>query len=370
MNRSINFIGVDVDDKSFHGYVVNNATKTGKAFVCRPTAAQLIKKLNEFKGSNVELKVCYEATYIGFALHRALKKAGFNCVVIAPSHTPRIPGKKVKTDRIDAKKLASFYMNSQLTEVHIPTEEEEIVRDLVRSRRFFSTQLKALKLHILATCRRLGLRYNERESKKSYWTQNHITWLEAQAKKFSNNTIKINMKYLLNQLKLYELNISTYNEEIEKIASSGFYREIVGGLCCYRGINILTAMTLITELGDIKRFNHPRKLCSYAGLDIREYSSGGHERRYGITKMGNKHIRTSVIESCQTAWNIPKISKRLKASRQGVNNKYLEIADRCMHRLYKKSHRLLHRGKEKNKVKVACAREMLCFVWETMQATV
>jgi len=228
MNAGINFVGIDVDDKSFHGYAISKNNQSGQAFCCRPTTGALIKKLNEFKESGTELKVCYEATYVGFTLHRALKTAGIDCSVIAPSLISRVPGKQVKTDRIDAKKLAKYFMNGQLTCVHVPNEAEERIRSPVRTRKFFCDQLKAL--------------------------------------------------------------------------------------------------------------------------------------------MGNKHIRTGVIEACQTVWNLPRLSKRLKASRAGINSRYSAIADRCMDRLYKKSHRLIHKGKEKNKVKVACAREMLCFIWESLYA--
>jgi len=177
MNAGINFVGIDVDDKSFHGYAISKNNQSGQAFCCRPTTGALIKKLNEFKESGTELKVCYEATYVGFTLHRALKTAGIDCSVIAPSLIPRVPGKQVKTDRIDAKKLAEYFMNGQLTCVHVPNEAEERIRSLVRTRKFFCDQLKELKLHILSTCRLYGLHYKEASNKKSYWTQPHINWL-------------------------------------------------------------------------------------------------------------------------------------------------------------------------------------------------
>ena len=144
MNAGINFVGIDVDDKSFHGYAISKNNQSGQAFCCRPTTGALIKKLNEFKESGTELKVCYEATYVGFTLHRALKTAGIDCSVIAPSLIPRVPGKQVKTDRIDAKKLAEYFMNDQLTCVHVPNEAEERIRSLVRTRKFFCDQLKEL----------------------------------------------------------------------------------------------------------------------------------------------------------------------------------------------------------------------------------
>ena len=155
---------------------------------------------------------------------------------------------------------------------------------------------------------------------------------------------------------------------IEELANSEKYKKKKDALCCFRGVATTTAMTLITEIGDINRFSHPSKLTSYAGLDIREYSSGGREKKFGITKLGNSKIRTAAVESCQKSSLEYRISKRLKANRKGQPEEIIDIADRCMKRLRKKSLRLQHKGKHINKVKVACAREFLCFTWEALRA--
>lgn len=370
MNTNIFFIAVDVDDNSFHGCGINKRTGEVREFACRPSIGYLDKKLEEFKKEGAEIKICYEATYLGFSLYRELTKRGYFCEVIAPSLIPEMPGKRVKTDRIDSKKMAMYYSNGQLTGVHVPTSEEEMTRDLVRSRKFMGRQLSKFKLHILSTCRRVGINYHEGEGNrnKNYWTLIHRAWLEVKIKEQANHEFSFNITTMIKQMDQIEATIKLYDAEILRQAGQWQYKEKVAALCCYRGVDVLTAMTLTTELGDIKRFGHPRQLCSYAGMELTEYSSGGHEHRYRMSKMGNKNIRTSVIESCQIAKQIPKISKSLKVRRQDVNPKYIEIADRCMQRLYTKSKRLLNKGKMANKVKVACAREMLCFVWESLKA--
>jgi transposase len=324
----------------------------------------------EFKKEGFEIKVCYEATYLGFSLYRALQKRGYFCEVVAPSLIPEMPGKQVKTDRIDSQKMAIYYANGQLTGVHVPTLEEEMTRDLVRTRKFMGRQMSQMKLHILSACRRVGIDYHEGEGNqnKSYWTQIHREWLTLKVKELANSELSFNITTLIKHLDQIAASIKLYDEEILLLSQQVCYKEKVEALCCYRGIDVLTAMTLTTELGDINRFTHPRQLCSYAGMELREYSSGGHEHRYKMSKMGNKNIRTSAIEACQIAKQIPKISKNLKVRRKDVNPKYIEIADRCMNRLYTKSQRLLGREKMPNKVKVACAREMLCFVWESLKA--
>lgn len=368
MGKEVVFVGIDVDDKMFHGFGINSVTGECHNFVSKPTAGDLIKRLEKIKEEGVEIRTCYEATYIGYTLQRALAKAGYNCEVAAPSLIPRKPGKKVKTDRIDSEALASYYLKGELTMVHVPEEREERIRDMIRGRNFLKKQSKRLKQFILSQCRRSGLNYKEEIGKtKSYWTQSHLIWLEREINK-RGEELKYTLQSLLMHLEELNNQISGYDNEIEKISKREEYKERVSGLQCYRGIGVLTAMTIITELGDIRRFDHPRRLTSYSGLDLIEYSSGGKEARYGISKMGNRHIRTSVVEACQTANRIPFISRKLKLSRKGAKVEYIEIADRCMRRLHKKWHRMQYAGKNNNVIKTACAREMLSFVWETLRA--
>lgn len=368
MVRGIVFVGVDVDDKMFHGFGINKATGEYHSFACKPNAGQLIKKLEGIKQEGLEIRTCYEATYIGYTLQRELERAGYFCEVVAPSLIPRKLGKKVKTDRIDCESLARYYLKEELTMVHVPEEKEERIRDIIRARNFLKKQSKRLKQFILSQCRRAGLNYKQEEgSTKSYWTQIHKIWMERQINK-RGEELKYTLQSLLMHLEQLENQIAGYDNEIEKISKREEYRERVSALVCYRGIGILTAMTIITELGDIRRFDHPRRLTSYTGLDLIEYSSGGKEKRYGISKMGNRHIRTSVVEACQTANRIPFISRKLKQSRKEAKVEYIDIADRCMRRLHKKWHRMQYSGKNNNVIKTACAREMLSFVWETLRA--
>jgi transposase len=368
MNEQILFIGVDVDDKAFHGGAISQDGKSESDFKCKPTAGALVQRLKKYCEQGFMVKVCYEATFLGFSLYRQLRESGFECDVIAPSLVPRKAGEQVKTDRIDGKKLSRYYRSGDLTIVHVPTEAEETVRDVVRSRRFLKSQAKAGKLHILSLCRRLGLRYREAGKTASYWTRMHFAWLEKQAKEAGTEAFRFNLLGLIDTLKLLEMQREKYDVEIERIATEPFYKTKVQALCCYRGIDILTAMTFIVEFGDMNRFSHPKQTASYAGMDLKEDTSGGKEKKYRMTKMGNRHIRTAAIEASQGAFEPPRVSKRLKAQRENLEEKYIDIADRCMMRLHKKSTRLLYAGKAKNKIKVAAARELLCFVWESLRA--
>lgn len=137
-------------------------------------------------------------------------------------------------------------------------------------------------------------------------------------------------------------------------------------LTCYKGIKHLWALTMITEIGDIQRFPHPRQLMSWIGMDVREYSSGGKHNRMGITKQGNRYLRTAFIEAKQRGYRSTRMGRNLQAHRQDTPPELIRIADRCVQRLNRKSNRLLLAGKHPNKVKVACAREMVGFVWESL----
>ena len=367
MEKSILYVGLDVDDKSFHGCGLSAESGEVIRFKSRPTFGAVMKKLGQWENKGFTLRVCYEATYIGYTLCRALRGQGMACEVIAPSLTPEKPGERVKTDRIDCLKLAEYYAKDMLTPIHVPDEEDEQVRDLIRARSFLVTQRKRLKQNILSICRRHGVHYKEaRGATATYWTRSHMRWLTAQVNAWTGARKKT-VQILLDQLDQLNEGITEYERCIEQYADEDRYRRQKGALNCFRGLDTLSSMTLATELGDILRFAHPKRLTSYSGMDLREYSSGGKEKKYGITKMGNWRIRSTVVEACQRVTDAPRLSKRLKAARKDQDENVIAVADRCMARLHHKAKRMQQAGKHVNKIKVACARELLGFVWEALR---
>ena len=370
--RKIMYLGVDVDDKAFHGCGITGDDKASEQifrFKTKPSAGALVEKLKEFEAKGFDLKVCYEATYIGFSLYRDLAAKKINCTVIAPSSVPRKSGDTVKTDRVDSEKLAEYFKKDLLTAVHVPDEDLEQVRVLCRSRIFLAKQVRDLKRHVVSTCRRLGLNYRGSTNLKcpAYFTKMHLTWLKNEMSRSELEYARFSMDMMLSQVTQLEGQMQTLDEKIESIAEGARYKKKVNALKCYRGLDILSSMVLITEIGDINRFSHPSKLTSFVGFDLREYSSGGRERKFSISKMGNNRMRWTIVEASQRAHKTPSISNRLKYRRVGVEPEFIEIADRCMKRLYKKSQRMLLAGKPVNKIKVACGRELLGFVWESLR---
>lgn len=367
MGSNLLFVGVDVDDNSYRGSAISESTGEIFEFRSAPSAVHLTKKLKSFRDQGYLIRVCYEATYLGFSLYRALMKQGFECVVIAPSLIPELASQKVKTDRLDAEKLARYFKAGLLTAVHVPNEKDEDVRDLLRTRALFVEQSVELKNYILSLCRRMGWDYKQESQKKNHWTDHHVRWLEQKINQSEGPRAR-NLALLKSRLDHVLETIAKYKEIIGELASAPQYKKKVEALNCFRGLSTLSSMTIVTEIGDINRFAHPRSLTSYVGLDVVEYSSGGKERKYGISKMGNRRIRTTVVEACQLALRTPKINRSLRSRRKDVNENVVLIADRCMERLHKKGSRLLAKGKHRNKVKVACSREMLGFLWEALRA--
>jgi transposase len=369
MNKIL-YVAVDVDDQAFHGYALAEDELEGAQFLSRPCPAHLIQTLRKIQRPGYQIRLCYEAGYLGYSLYRALVKAGFACDVIAPSLIPKPPGTLVKTDRIDAQRLALYYKQGLLTKIHIPDESQEALRDLLRSRHFLRRQAVRVKHHLLGLCRRVGLDYRQQAQNPSaaHWTKTHTSWLLGRLKELENPLVKLNLETLLGRLRLLEEQIHSHDETLRTLALDPKVRPQVQALCCYRGLDVLSALTLVTELGDIRRFDHPRRLTSYAGMDLIEHSSGGKERRFSMSRMGNRHIRTTVIEACQYAFNAPVVSQILLKRRQETPAPLVDIADRCMERLHKKARRLLYRDKPRNKIKAACAREMLAFIWESLNA--
>lgn len=369
MHLNILHVGLDVDDAQYHGSAFNKVTGEVIDFRCRPTLKALLTQLDRlqrhFRGLSVRL--CYEASYVGYCLQRDLQAKGWHCDVVAPSSIPSPRGKAVKTDRIDASHLAQFYANELLTIVQPPGAEQEQDRDLLRTRQKLMQQRTQLRRHLQSLLRRNGLHYRGETGNKSHWTKHHYCWLQRTVKGASGS-LKVNLSLLLREIKGLNEILAEYGQQIEELAVAPRYHKAVRSLTCYKGIKNLFALTMITEIGDIRRFPHPCQLMSWIGMDVREYSSGGKHRRMGITKQGNRYLRTAFVEANQRGYRSMRLGKNLKARRKDTAPELVAIADRCLRRLNKKGNRLLLSGKHPNKVKVACAREMVGFVWESLNA--
>lgn len=305
-----------------------------------------------------DLRCCYEASSIGYVMHRWLRDSDIECAVIAPSLIPRRAGRRVKTDRIDALKLASLYRAGELTPVRVPTQEEESDRRLVRLRDQVSKDVTETKVHINQFLRELGLVYRD----GTRWTERHWIWLKQLS--FTGSDAVVWDEYL-GMLTYKMARLAELDKAIAKLASTLKYDKDVKLLCCLRGVGILTAMVLLTEVVDFSRFPSADKLMAYFGVVPSENSSGGTQRQGAITKTGNTHCRRVLIEAAHKYTRKPRISKDLQARQEGQS---AEVVAHCMfaqHRLYKKYWSIAGR-KAPQKATVAVARELAGFIWAIM----
>jgi transposase len=276
---------------------------------------------------------------------------------------PKKPGDRRKTDRIDAVNLAFLYRGGQLTPVHVPSSEQVELRQLLRLRGRYQQQAKSTKLRITSILRNHGFRFT---GTRSLWTKTHRAWLE-QMRHSLTGPLAIVIAAELEHHEYLEMQRNSFDAEIERVAQSTIYRPFVEALCCFRGFRTLTAMTILCEVGDIRRFDSPRRLAAYLGLVPSEHSSGDIQRRGPITKAGNTHARRLLIEA---AWNNRHRSGAdliLNRRRQGQPPEIVAIAVKAQHRLSKRFHYLSQR-KHINVVATAVAREMCGFIWAALRA--
>ncbi len=304
-----------------------------------------------------ELRACYEAGPCGYEVQRQLEQMGIECVVVAPSLIPRKPGERIKTDRRDAAKLARLDRARELTPIHVPSSDGEAVRDLVRAREDVRKDVMAARHRLVHFLLRHGRVYRQGTN----WTKQHRAWLLEQ--KFERAAEKLAFDHYLAAVDHHDACRDHLEKEIAAVASQPPYAAAVERLSCLRGIATLSAMVLLTEIQDFRRFAHPRELMAYLGLVPSEHSSGGTERRGGITKTGNSHARRILIEAAWHYCRPPVVKHRIHHSLKGQPAARVEIARRAQARLHKRYVRLVGRGKSRQTAVVALARELCGFVW-------
>lgn len=318
----------------------------------------------EKQRSGGSLRCCYEAGPCGYVLQRQLAELGIPCEVVAPSLIPRKPGERVKTDSRDAAKLARLYRAGDLTTIGVPTEEQEAGRDLVRARDDARKDRVAARHRLTKFLLRHGYRFAEGHN----WTAKFWAWVKKIA--FARAGEQIAFDHYVDQVNHLDHRIDVLDTAIEQLAQSESYRDMVGKLTCLRGISTLGAMIIITEVYDLRRFASARQLMAFLGLVPSEHSSGQKQRRGGITKTGNGHVRRMLVEA---AWSYrhqaiaPTVrqKKAFAAQPPGV----VDIARKASHRLGKRYRHLSSRNKKWPAVTVAVAREMCGFLWALGQVS-
>jgi transposase len=361
MTTTTTYVGIDAHQKQLHVAMLRpGATGPEEWQVAHePKAVQrLARKL--LKEAGGEVLACYEAGPVGFSLQRRLEAAGLRCQVIAPALVPQRVGDRIKTDRRDARALARLLRAELLTEVYPPTPEQEAVRDLCRARVDLQKDRKRVQHRLLNMLARHGIGYGTGKP----WTKQFWRWVVGV--RFGHASAQAAFDDYLLAVQHAEERLRMLDERIEEVAQSGPYREAVGILRCFRGIETYTALALLSELGDISRFPTARHLMAYLGLTPSEHSSGERQRRGPITRTGNGHARRLLIESSWHQQHAPRIGVRLRARRAGQPGWAIAIADRAQQRLHRRLRHLVHHGKPLNKAVTAVAREFAAFLWSAL----
>jgi transposase len=329
-----------------------------------PNEAKVVRRtFKRLAAEAYELRCCYEAGPCGFEVYRQLTDMGIACEVIAPSLIPVRAGDRVKTDRRDASKLARLYRAGELTTVTVPTPDQEAVRDLVRAREDVRKDLTAAR-------HRLGkflIRHGRVFHGGSNWTQRFWVWLRAQ--EFERESERLTVEHYVHEVEHLLARRADLDREIERLAKTAPYAEPVGKLTCLRGISTLSAMALLAELHDFRRFESPRQLMAFVGLVPREYSSGGREKRGGITKTGNGHARRILVEAAWSYRHRPAMGPRARHAAEGQPPRVAAYAAKAQQRLHRRYARLIGKGKKSQVAVTAVARELCGFVWGLMTAT-
>lgn len=304
------------------------------------------------------ISFCYEAGPCGYDVYRQISKLGHHCDVVAPSLIPTKPGDRVKNDRRDSEKLSRLSRAGELTSVWVPNQEQEAMRDLTRAREDMKGLERTTKQRLNAFLLRYGCIY---ESDKKRWTQAHFRWLEKI--KFDIPVQQIVFQEYVDAVKQAEARVAGLVKEMEKALKSWALAPVVEALMALRGIKLISAMTVMAELGDITRFDSPRQLMSFLGLVPSEYSSGQSRRQGGITKTGNGHARRVLVEASWCYRFPARKTAHLQRYAEKCSDEIQAIAWKAQKRLCGRYAHLLGRGKLKVQVCTAVARELVGFIW-------
>ena len=299
----------------------------------------------------------YEAGPCGFGISRHLTTRGEDCVVVSPSMIPKRSGDRVKTDRRDSQMLARLHRAGELRAIYVPDATDEAMRDLVRAREEAVGVGTQAKYRLKAFLLRQGRRYPGREG----WTLPYRRWLTDLS--FPDAAQHMALQEYRDAIDETERQIARLTEQLRQLAPAWRWASVVAARQALRGVSFITAVALVAELGDLRRFGHPRELMAYLGLVPAEHSRGSTVRRGGITKAGNPHVRRLLAEAAWAYQGIPRIGRQHAYRQEPLPTVVCDLAWKAQVRLTGRFRRLVARGKAKPKVATAIARELTGFIW-------
>jgi transposase len=362
MNQDKAFVGLDVHREKIAVAVAIGREAPHFEGVILNRAEAVRKWVRALRRRYAQIEVAYEAGPCGFVLYRQLEQLGVSCQVVAPSLIPTPAGPRIKTDRRDALLLARLLRSGDLTSVWVPDAEHEALRDLVRARE------AALADRVRATnrLRKLLLRAGVQPP----------TRVKPNTRAYQHWLASIQLPYPTQQFVLDESRtalaecdgrVQRLEDELRRAMAASAYAPLIAAFQCLRGIGPLTAVTLVAELGDLRRFNRPRRLMAYTGLVPSEYSSGDTQHRGALTKAGNAHVRRVLVEAAWHARHVPRVGLGLKRRQAEQPEALRALSWKAQKRLHARYEALVRRTRNAPKSAAAVARELVGFVWAVAQ---
>jgi transposase len=357
MNKVIHHLGLDVHKETIAVSIApQNSTEVRRYGIIGGTLAAVDKLLKKLAADNIELRCVYEAGPCGFVLCRHLRHQGIHCDVVAPSLIPKKASDRVKTDRRDADQLARLSRAGELTAIHVPDQEDEAIRDLVRARTSAVVEQRKARNRLKGFLLRLGFRYTG----KSGWNDAHKRYLSGLV--MPQPPQQIAFQEYIHAIDDATARLERLTQAVEDALPGWKWEPVARALMSLRGVQVLTAMTLVAEVGDFSRFDDARSLMHFFGLTPSEHSSGGARAQTGITKCGNAHCRRVLTEA---AWQYrlkPKVSEAMQKRQEAQSQEVRRIAWNAQQRLHKRFQQISARKKSVIAA-TAVARELAGFVW-------
>jgi transposase len=321
------------------------------------TEAAIRKLVAKLAAKYQHLTFCYEAGPTGYGLYRLLKSLGHEALVVAPSLVPKKAGDRVKTNRRDAVSLAKLLRAGELTAVWVPDERHEAMRDLSRARQAVKKDLQGKRQQISSLMLRLG----RISPGKTTWGPAHLKWLMAQ--KLAHREQRIAFEELLEGIRQEGERLERLENAIREAVPEWSLAEVVAALQAVRGIDLIAAVGVLAEIGDLSRFQKPRELMGYLGLVPSENSTGDKVKRGGITKAGNGRARRILVEAAWSYRYPPRVSRDKQPKVEAAPRRVREMAWKAQTRLCGRFRSLERKGKRRTVIATAIARELSAFIW-------
>jgi transposase len=353
------FIGIDTS-KSRNAVAIAEGGRGGEVRYLGEfpaTEAATCKLVAKLATKYRHLTFCYEAGPTGYGLHRLIENLGHDCMVVAPSLTPKKPGDRVKTNRRDGVSLARLARAGELTAVWVPDERHEAMRDLSRARLAAKKDLQGKRQQISSLMLRLGRYYPGKKT----WGPAHMKWLMSQKLEYREQ--RMVLEELLQGVRQEGERVERLEQAIREAVAEWSLAEVVTALQAMRGIDLIAAVAILAEIGDLSRFQNPRELMGYLGLVPSESSTGDNVKRGSITKAGNGRARRILVEAAWSYRYPPRVGRQKQPKVAAAPRRVREIAWKAQTRLCRRFRSLERKGKLRTVVATAVARELLGFIW-------